>query len=90
MKPTIQEVREALSGLLDHYTQLVNSGDAGNWNPEKEPQVIAARRALASLEGYVLVPKRYAQHLRGCSAGADVITGDCPCGLFAALDGSGA
>jgi len=39
--------REALQKLLDHYTALVNSGDAGNWNPEAEPVVIAARVALA-------------------------------------------
>jgi len=37
---------EALQGMLDRYTGLVNSGDAGNWNPEDEPDVIKARAAL--------------------------------------------
>lgn len=41
-------MREALAGLLDHYVQLVTSGDAGFWNPEKEEIVIAARKALTS------------------------------------------
>jgi len=43
---TIARLRSALLGMVDHYTQLVNSGDAGNWDPEKEPVVIAARAAL--------------------------------------------
>jgi hypothetical protein len=37
----------ALTELLDHYTQLVNCGDCGNWDPEKEGKVKAARAALA-------------------------------------------
>ncbi len=37
---------KALGDLLGHYTQLVNSGDAGNWDPETEPVVIAACAAL--------------------------------------------
>jgi hypothetical protein len=37
---------EALQALLDHYLSLVNSGDAGNWDPEAEEVVIAARAAL--------------------------------------------
>lgn len=41
------EMFEALSGLLDRYLSLANSGDAGFWNPEKEDEVIAARAALA-------------------------------------------
>ena len=45
-----QEMREALEGLLDRYTALVNCGDCGNWDPETEPPVIAARRALALKE----------------------------------------
>jgi hypothetical protein len=47
VRPTPPEVTGALRDLLDHYTRLVNSGDAGNWNPEQEPVVIAARAALA-------------------------------------------
>ncbi len=37
----------ALEGMLDRYTALVNCGDCGNWNPEEEDEVIAARAALA-------------------------------------------
>lgn len=43
---TIERLREALGGLLDHYVQLVNCGDCGFWNPETEPPVILARTAL--------------------------------------------
>jgi hypothetical protein len=44
------ELYEALQGMLDHYTTLINSGDAGNWDPEEEPQVIAAREALTKAD----------------------------------------
>ena len=37
----------ACRALLNRYLALVNSGDAGNWNPEEEPEVIAVRRALS-------------------------------------------
>lgn len=39
---------EALDKLLDRYTSLVNCGDCGVWDPEKEDEVIAARAALAT------------------------------------------
>jgi hypothetical protein len=45
------DLYEALKALLDHYTLMVESGDAGNWDAEREPQVIAARAALAKVEG---------------------------------------
>ncbi|MBN3822319.1 hypothetical protein G3O00_01630 [Burkholderia sp. Ac-20384] len=38
---------EALENLLDRYVGLASSGDAGNWDFESEPQVIAARAAIA-------------------------------------------
>jgi hypothetical protein len=41
----------ALEGLLTHYVTLVESGDAGSWDAEKEPQVIAARAAIARATG---------------------------------------
>lgn len=41
----------AIKALLAHYVQLVESGDAGNWNAEHEPKVIAARDAIAKAEG---------------------------------------
>lgn len=42
---------EALDDLLDHYTLMVQCGDCGTWDAEREPQVIAARAALAKAEG---------------------------------------
>lgn len=42
-----KEIRQALEDLLERYLRLVNSGDAGFWNPEEERQVINARKALA-------------------------------------------
>lgn len=42
-------LEKALRGLLDRYTGLVNCGDCGFWNPENEPEVIAARAALELL-----------------------------------------
>jgi len=45
------DLREALERLLDRYTGLINSGDAGFWNPETEAEVIAARAALARATG---------------------------------------
>ena len=43
---TIAELRAALAGLLKRYVDLAGSGDCGNWDPETEDQVIAARAAL--------------------------------------------
>lgn len=40
----------ASAALLDRYTELVNCGDCGNWNPETEAQVIAMRQELAKVE----------------------------------------
>jgi len=48
---------EALKNLLDQYVSLVNSGDAGSWDPETEAVVVAARKALAAIPaGYAVVP----------------------------------
>jgi hypothetical protein len=41
-----QRLRGALTGMVDMYAELINSGDAGFWNPEEVPEVIAARAAL--------------------------------------------
>lgn len=41
-------VIEALNGLLNHYCELVDSGDAGHWDPEEDKPVIKAREALSS------------------------------------------
>jgi hypothetical protein len=40
-------LREALEKLLNRYVDLVNCGDCGFWDPEKEPEVQAARAALS-------------------------------------------
>jgi hypothetical protein len=45
------DLLEALEVLLDSYTALINSGDCGNWNPEEEPDVINARKAIAKARG---------------------------------------
>lgn len=47
----IEKLRDALYGLLEHYTALANSGDAGFWDCEKESVVIAARTALGETKG---------------------------------------
>lgn len=47
----VPDMYEALRGLLDRYVGLVNSGDAGFWDPEKERPVSMARAALAKAEG---------------------------------------
>lgn len=40
------KTRTALQRLLHHYLSVVNSGDAGFWNPEEEDEVIMVRQAL--------------------------------------------
>jgi len=47
------ELAEALDFFTKSYVQFINSGDAGNWNPEKEECVIKARAALARAKGEV-------------------------------------
>jgi hypothetical protein len=41
---------EALRDMLDRYVGLVVSGDAGNWDAEQEPEVIASRAAIKKCE----------------------------------------
>lgn len=45
------DLYEALQTMLKRYVDLAGSGDCGNWNPEEEAQVIAARAALAKARG---------------------------------------
>lgn len=45
------DLLEALESLIIKYVRLVNSGDAGFWNPEDDKEVIAARAAIAKVEG---------------------------------------
>ncbi len=42
---------KALTDTLNTWVRLAVSGDAGNWDPELEPHVIAARAALALSQG---------------------------------------
>ena len=39
-------IEKASSEFLEAYVDMINSGDCGNWDPEKEPLVIALRTAL--------------------------------------------
>lgn len=42
----VERLREALETFVSEYVEMVNSGDCGFWDPEKEDKVIAARKAL--------------------------------------------
>jgi len=42
----------ALKEITEHYCALVNSGDAGSWDPEGEDEVKHARSALALVEQF--------------------------------------
>lgn len=44
------ELVASLREMVDLYTELVNSGDAGFWDPETEKQVQRARAAIAKAE----------------------------------------
>ena len=41
----------SLELMTEHYTSLINSGDAGHWNPEDESEVIQARKAIDFAKG---------------------------------------
>jgi len=43
----VEALEVALENLLEHYTELVNCGDCGHWNPETEDIVIKAREVLS-------------------------------------------
>jgi hypothetical protein len=45
------DLLEALEVFVSQYVELVESGDAGNWDAETEPKVIAARTAIAKARG---------------------------------------
>ena len=45
------DLKTALADLLNHYVRLVECGDCGNWDAETEPEVIAARAAIARAIG---------------------------------------
>lgn len=45
-----RRLADAARALLNRHVSLVNSGDAGNWDPEEEKEVIALRSVLAESE----------------------------------------
>ena len=47
MTDLVQKLVGALECMLNRYVELVESGDAGKWDAEAEPDVIAARAALS-------------------------------------------
>ena len=54
MKAAAADLYSALQTFVREYVDLVESGDAGFWDAEKEPKVIAARAALALARGETL------------------------------------
>ncbi len=46
-----RELLASLKGMATMYCDLVEGSDAGYWNPEDEPEVKAARAAIAKAEG---------------------------------------
>lgn len=47
----VPELVAALEAMADYYVQLVNTGDAGQWDPEGDDVVIKSRAALAKAKG---------------------------------------
>lgn len=45
------DILDALAGIIGIYVDLAESGDAGFWDAEKMPEVIAARSAIAKAIG---------------------------------------
>jgi hypothetical protein len=45
------DLLRALQMMTAAYVELVNSGDAGRWNPETDAEVIASRAAIAKATG---------------------------------------
>lgn len=41
------DLSDCLSDMTEHYVSLAVCGDCGNWDPETESEVIAARRMIA-------------------------------------------
>lgn len=47
------DLLKALQVMTATYVELVNTGDAGRWDPEKDVEVIGARAAIAKATGEV-------------------------------------
>lgn len=50
LESDVKMLREALTTMTTMWCELVNSGDAGRWDPEKDSEVVASRKALAATE----------------------------------------
>jgi hypothetical protein len=46
----IEMLTKALDDMTQHYISLIQSGDAGNWDPMQEAEVIQAMNALKAIK----------------------------------------
>lgn len=44
-----RDLVDCLSDMTEHYVELAGCGDCGFWDPEKELEVIAARKMIAAI-----------------------------------------
>ena len=51
LQERIQRLEDALNGTVNWIVELAESGDAGFWDAETVPPIIAARAALKAREG---------------------------------------
>jgi hypothetical protein len=51
LQERIQRLEDALNGTVNWIVELADSGDAGFWDAETVPPIIAARAALKAREG---------------------------------------
>lgn len=49
MAALMSDVTDCLSDMTEHYVQLAGCGDCGHWDPEKESEVIAARKMISEI-----------------------------------------
>lgn len=49
MASSLRDMSDCLEDMTNHYAALVNCGDCGNWNPETESEVIAARKMISEV-----------------------------------------
>ena len=45
----LRDLADCLSDMTEHYVELAGCGDCGNWDPEEEIEVQAARKMIASI-----------------------------------------
>ena len=45
------DMYKALKDITEMYVDLINSGDCGSWDPEKDKEVMAARKSLSKARG---------------------------------------